>query len=73
MASTTVAKRNEVTDRIFKDIVTREKAAENAKTARLKALRLARDADEAAAAEAAPPPALKKPAAKKAVKRRSVS
>jgi hypothetical protein len=40
-------------------------AANRAKTARLRALRLARDADEAAAAAAAPPPPVKKKAAKK--------
>ena len=40
-------------------------AANRAKTARLKALRLARDAEEAAAAAAAPPAPVKKRAAKK--------
>lgn len=39
--------------------------ASRAKTARLKALRLARDAEEAAAAAAAPPVVKKKKAAKK--------
>jgi hypothetical protein len=39
--------------------------ANRAKTARLRALRLARDADEAAAAALAPPPVKKKKAAKK--------
>ena len=38
--------------------------AMRAKTARLRALRLARDAEEAAAAAAAPPPVKKKKAAK---------
>jgi len=41
--------------------------ASRAKTARLRALRLARDAQEAAAAAAAPPAAPKKKAAKKKV------
>lgn len=40
-------------------------AASRTKTARLRALRLARDAQEAAAAAAAPPPAKKKAAKKK--------
>jgi hypothetical protein len=40
-------------------------AANRAKTARLRALRLARDAEEAAAATLAPPPVKKKKAAKK--------
>jgi len=40
-------------------------AANRAKTARLRALRLARDAEEAAAALAAPPAPVKKKAAKK--------
>ena len=39
--------------------------ANRAKTARLKALRLARDAEEAAAAALAPPPVKKKKAVKK--------
>ena len=39
-------------------------SAMRAKTARLRALRLARDAEEAAAAAAAPPPLKKKKAAK---------
>jgi hypothetical protein len=39
--------------------------ANRAKTARLKALRLARDAEEAAAAAAAPPEPVKKKSAKK--------
>ena len=43
-------------------------AANRAKTARLKALRLARDAEEAAAALAAPPPPPKK---KKAAKKKT--
>ena len=41
--------------------------ANRAKTARLKALRLARDAEEAAAAAAAPPAPVKKKATKKKV------
>jgi hypothetical protein len=41
-------------------------AANRAKTARLRALRLARDAEEAAAALLAPPPVKKKAAKKKA-------
>ena len=41
-------------------------AANRAKTARLKALRLARDAEEAAALAANPPPPKKKAAKKKA-------
>jgi len=41
--------------------------ANRAKTARLKALRLARDAEEAAALAAAPPAPVKKKAAKKKV------
>jgi hypothetical protein len=41
--------------------------ASRAKTARLKALRLARDAEEAAALAAAPPAPVKKKAAKKKV------
>jgi hypothetical protein len=40
-------------------------AANRAKTTRLRALRLARDAEEAAAAAAAPPPVKKKVAKKK--------
>lgn len=68
MTTAAVAKRHEVTDRVFKDIVTREKAAEDAKTARLRALRLAREAEEPAAAE----PAKAAPKAK-APKRRSFS
>lgn len=40
-------------------------AANRAKTARLKALRLARDAEEQAAAEAAPPPEAEKKKTKK--------
>lgn len=68
MSTTAVAKRHEITDRAFKDIVTREKAAEDAKTARLRALRLARDAAEEAPAE----PAKAAPKAK-APKRRSFS
>ena len=40
-------------------------AANRAKTTRLRALRLARDAEEAAAAAAAPPPVKKKAAKKK--------
>lgn len=44
--------------------------ASRAKTARLKALRLARDAEEAAAAALAPPPAPKK---KKAAKKKEVA
>jgi len=44
--------------------------ASRAKTARLKALRLARDAQDAAAAAAAPPPAPKK---KKAAKKKEVA
>ena len=44
--------------------------ASRAKTARLRALRLARDAEEAAAAALAPPPAPKK---KKAAKKKEVA
>jgi hypothetical protein len=45
--------------------------ASRAKTARLRALRLARDAEEAAAAALAPPPVKKKKVAKKKVEAES--
>ena len=48
-------------------------AANRVKTARLRALRLARDAEEAAAALAAPPPPVKKKAAKKKVAEKAVA
>lgn len=61
--------RDAQTDRAFRDIVTKEKAELQAKSARLKALRLARDAEEAAAEPAPQPDEKKKPV--KATKRRS--
>jgi hypothetical protein len=48
-------------------------AANRAKTSRLRALRLARDAEEAAAALAAPPAPVKKKAAKKKVAEKAVA
>ena len=47
-------------------------AANRAKTTRLRALRLARDAEEAAAAAAAPPPVKKKAAKKKAPQKEEI-
>lgn len=57
---------SEQRDVMVKAEIARERAATDAKTARLKALRLAKEAEEAATAAANPAPAPKK---KKAVKR----
>jgi uncharacterized protein YqfA (UPF0365 family) len=57
---------SEQRDAMVKAEIAKERAATDAKTARLKALRLAKEAEEAAAAAANPAPAQKK---KKAVKR----
>jgi hypothetical protein len=51
---------SEQRDAMVKAEIARERAATDAKTARLKALRLAREAEEAAARADAPPPAPKK-------------
>lgn len=56
--------RNEMTDRIFKEITSKEAAVTTAKTARLRAERLAREAE--AAANPPPPQESKRPAAKRA-------
>ncbi len=47
-------------DALVRQLIDKERAATDAKTARLKALRLAKEAEDAAAAAAAPPPAPKK-------------
>lgn len=54
VSKSTLMSRDAQTDRAFREIVTKEKSEQQAKSARLKALRLARDADEAATAAAAP-------------------
>lgn len=60
MQNAKVLARTDVTDRTVREIITRETAERDAKTARLKKLRLAKEAEEQAVADAAPPPPAKK-------------
>ncbi len=50
---------SEQRDALVRQMIDKERAATDAKTAKLRALRLARDAELAAAAAANPPPAAK--------------
>lgn len=60
MQNAKVVARTDVTDKTVREIIARETAERDAKTARLKKLRLAKEAQEQAAAAAEPPPPPKK-------------
>lgn len=60
MQNAKVLARTDVTDRTVREIISRETADRDAKTARLKKLRLAKEAEEQAVIDAAPPAPVKK-------------